>query len=159
VQGVKALQKFPAMFTLLAVILSLLVVYGVKYGERHFSGGKGALTRSDLELTEFRLEEPIAASTRPGAWKLTGRIRNKSLQYRLTHLVIGIVIKDSPTADCATVGELEETVHVKVRPGERATLEKDIYFPNLKKLSKTWSWYYKIHSMGAEAEKVSAPIP
>jgi len=100
------------------------------------------------------LDEP--SSSRAGAWKLVGRVKNKSTEYVLTYLVIGIYLKECASKDCATVDELEETVDIKVLPGERGTLEKDIYFPKIKEVSKTWSWYYKIILIGFEPEKVTA---
>jgi hypothetical protein len=151
--------KYPGLFTLLVVILSLLIVYGVRYYERHFSAGASGLIRSDLDLTEFRLGEVFAVSGRTSGWNLTGKIKNKSSKYTLTYLVVGIVIKDCADGNCDPAGEAEETIQLTVPPGEMASMEMDVHFRNMKKLSPSWSWYYKIVSIGAEVKGVSASLP
>jgi hypothetical protein len=151
--------KYPGLFTLLAVLLSLLVVYGVRYYERHFSSGVSGLVRSDLELIDFRLGEVFSLSGRTSGWKLTGKIKNKSSKYTLTYLVVDIIIKDCPDGNCDSAAEAEETIQITIPPGKTASMEQDVHFRSMKKLSPSWSWYYKIVSIGAEVKGVSASIP
>ena len=151
--------RYPGFFTLLAIILAFLIVYGVQYYERHFSSGASGLIRSDLDLTDFRLGEVFSVSGRTSGWKLTGKIKNKSSKYTLTSLVVGVVIKDCADGNCDPAAEAEETIQITVPPGEVASMEQDVHFRNMKKLSSSWSWYYKIVSIGAEVKGVSASLP
>ena len=142
--------RIPGLFTILLFLLALLIVYSVKHFQDQAAVNKGKIPRSHLELIEFRLEDPFFASIYSTPCKLTGRIKNNSSEYTLTYLELEIRVKDCVNNDCDTAGKSEETIYVRVPPGEVRNMDQDILFTKMKKVRGDWSWSYRVLKIGAE---------
>jgi hypothetical protein len=75
---------------------------------------------------------------------LTGRIYNKSSQYTIDELVVHITLRDGNVI----VGETDETVMVKIPPGQAREINEYLYFSST--VPSIFTWNYHIKSVKAE---------
>lgn len=71
--------------------------------------------------------------------KLIGRIYNKSKQYTINELVVHITLRDKNVV----VGETDETVWVKIPPGQAREINEYLSFSSPVPSNFTWDYYIK----------------
>lgn len=71
--------------------------------------------------------------------KLTGRVYNKSRQYSIGELVLHITLRDGNVV----VGETDETVWVKIPPGQAREISEYLSFSSPVPSKFTWDYYIK----------------
>ena len=102
---------------------------------------RARIQRSEVSCDDLELQPGYGSA----AYRLLGRIRNKSQRYTLTELKLKLTMRDcNAQGDCETVGETEESIYVTIPPGQARDLDEYVYFSHLGQLRGRLQWDYQI---------------
>lgn len=141
----------PRLGKVLLGITGLVVVGGVlvfaaaywmeQQDRREREIAKTRIGNNEVELVDLVLQPGYGS----GAYKLVGRLRNKSTQYALAELRLQITMRDcSPTGTCEVVGESDERIYAAVPPGQARDLDESVRFSGLQKARGEHVWDYRL---------------
>jgi len=104
------------------------VVGGFFYlqNEREESRSLSRIKNSELVFENVTLKSDY------GGYKIAGRIKNNSPKYTLKQVTFIVTMQDcsgeSPSQNCITIGENNETAYLTVPPGQARDFDESVYF-------------------------------
>jgi hypothetical protein len=96
---------------------------------------------SQLALNNVQLDQSY------GLWKVNGTVQNNS-QHPLSRFWLHVTVQDCP-ASCATIGEDDVGIDLKVPPGQLRSFDGNVYLANLP-TAQRMTWAYRIDGVKAE---------
>jgi hypothetical protein len=96
---------------------------------------------SQLALNNVQLDQSY------GLWKVNGTVKNNS-QHPLSRFWLHVTVQDCP-ASCATIGEDDVGIDVKVPPGQLRSFDGNVYLANLP-TAQRMKWAYRVDGVKAE---------
>ncbi|HYA47100.1 MAG TPA: hypothetical protein VEF92_06060 [Burkholderiales bacterium] len=140
---------FPRFRNVLLILMGVLVLgfFALyEYQQAEEKASRGRIATTDVQLTETRL---IVRS--PGAYTLTGRLRNGSAQFSIESLQIRLTLRDCVSKNrCETIGETTQPLSVSVPPGQTRGVEERVYFSDLPSLKGNLEWDYAVVEIRAK---------
>lgn len=131
---IPALRKIAGVLVIIGIVLIGIMFLWSGF-EKNNREKQEAFAKTLIRLDEVMTEN----MSMYGHDKLTGRIHNKSKQHTIKELVIHITLRDRNVI----VGETDETVWVKIPPGQARDINEYISFSSSVPSKFTWDYYIK----------------